>query len=179
MSQLRFFLWREWRVFLFPHYQNWLEDVLSWCRHLLDATQFFNGVLFTYDYDKNLMKAFCECQSLLSNTLHTSVGEISITPQDLSILGGLSCTGVFYDEVVQNTQLLDGTNKQGQPYLPYSCHYLFMAYHHLQNRLKRQGKVSIHDMERGNISWKIYSFCKIVSTNSFPPLFLTMFNSAS
>ena len=47
----------------------------------------------------------------MTNTLHTSVGEISITPWDLSILGGLSYTGVFYDEVVQNAQELDGTNK--------------------------------------------------------------------
>ena len=88
----------------------------------------------------------------MTNTLHTSVGEISITLWDLSILGGLSCTGVFYDEVLQNAQELDGTNNQGRPYLPYSCHYLFMAYHHLQNRLKRQGKVSICDTERGDIS---------------------------
>ena len=57
------------------------------------------------------MKAFYECWSSSTNTLYTLVGEISITPWDLSILGGLSYTGVFYDEVVQNAQELDGTNK--------------------------------------------------------------------
>ena len=37
--------------------------------------------------------------------------EISITPWDLSIFSELSCTSVFYDEVVLNVQLLDGTNE--------------------------------------------------------------------
>ena len=132
----------------FSLYWDWLEDALGRCRHLLDATHIYGAVfasLFTYDYDENLMKAFCECWSPSTNTLHTSVGEISITPWDLSILGGLPCTGAFYDEVVPNAQELDGTNDQGRPFLPYSCRFLFMAYHHLQNRLKRQGKVSVRD----------------------------------
>ena len=132
----------------FSLYWDWLEDVLGRCKHLLDVTHLYSVVfasLFTYDYDENLMKAFCECWSPLTNTLHTSVGEIFITPWDLSIHGGLPCTGVFYDEVVPNVQELDGINDQGQPYLLYSCCYLFMAYHHLQNRLKRQGKVSVRD----------------------------------
>uniref|UniRef100_A0A7N2RBY1 Aminotransferase-like plant mobile domain-containing protein n=2 Tax=Quercus lobata TaxID=97700 RepID=A0A7N2RBY1_QUELO len=105
----------------FSLYWDWLEDVLSRCKHLLD------------------------CWSSSTNTLHTSVGEISITPWDLFVLGGLPCTGAFYDEVVPNAQELDGINDQGRPYLPYSYRYLFLAYHHLQNRLKRQGKVSVHD----------------------------------
>nr|POF00329.1 hypothetical protein CFP56_33962 [Quercus suber] len=94
----------------FSLYWDWLEDALGRCKHLLDATHLYNAVfasLFTYDYNENLMKAFC----------------------------------VFHDEVVPNVQELDGTNDQGRPYLPCSCRYLFLAYHHLQNRLKRQGKV--------------------------------------
>ena len=87
--------------------------MLGRCKHLLDATDLYSAViasLFTYNYDENLMKAFCECWSPLTNTLHTLVGEISITPWDLSILGGLPCIGAFYDEVVPNAQELDGTN---------------------------------------------------------------------
>ena len=132
----------------FSLYWDWLEDVLNWCKHLLDVTHLYSAVfasLFTYDYDENLMKAFCECWSPSTNTLHTLVGEISITPWDLSILGGLPCTGAFYDEVVPNAQELDEINDQGQPYLPYNYRYLFLLYHHLQNRLKRQGKVSVRD----------------------------------
>ena len=117
-------------------------------KDLLDATYLYIVIfasMFTYDYDGNLMKAFCECWSSSTNTLHTSIGEISITPWDLSILGGLPCIGAFYDEVVPNAQELDGTNDQERSYLPYSCRYLFMAYHHLKNRLKIQGKVSVRD----------------------------------
>lgn len=40
---------------------------------------------------------------------------------------------------------MDGTNKQGWPYLPYSCRYVLMAYYHLQKWLKRQGKANIHN----------------------------------
>ena len=132
----------------FSLYWDWLEDVLSRCKHLLDVTHLYSAVfasLFTYDYDENLMKAFCECWSPSTNTLHTSVREISITPWDLFVLGGLPCTGAFYDEVVPNAQELDEINDQGQPYLPYNYRYLFLLYHHLQNRLKRQGKVSVRD----------------------------------
>ena len=124
----------------FSLYWDWLEDVLDQCKRLLDATHLYSAVfasLFTYDYNENLMNAFCGCWSPSTNTLHTSIGEISITPWDLSILGGLSYTGVFYDEVVPNAQELYGTNNQGQPYLLHSCCYLFMVYHHLQNWLKR------------------------------------------
>ena len=89
----------------FPLYWEWLEDVLGWCKRLLDATHLYSAVfasLFTYDYDENLMKASCECWSLATNTFHTLVGEISITLWDLSILGGLPCISVFYDKVVPN-----------------------------------------------------------------------------
>ena len=132
----------------FSLYWDWLEDVLGQCKHLLDVTHLYNAVfasLFTYDYDENLMKAFCECWSPSTNTFHTLIGEISITPWDLSFLGGLPCTSAFYDEIVPNAQELDGINDQERLYSPYSCRYLFLAYHHLQNRLKKQGKVSVRD----------------------------------
>ena len=93
-----------------PLYWEWLEDILGWCKCLLDVTHLYSVVfasLFTYNYDEKLMKAFCKCWSLATNTIHTSVWEISITPWDLSILGGIPCTSVFYDEVVPNVQELD------------------------------------------------------------------------
>ena len=89
----------------FSFYWDWLGDALGWCKHLLDVTHLYSVVfasLFTNDYDENLMKAFCEFWSPSTITLHTSVGEISIRPWDLSILCGLPCTGAFYDEVVPN-----------------------------------------------------------------------------
>ena len=100
----------------FSLYWDWLEDALGRCKHLLDVIHLYNTVftsLFTYDFVENLMKVFYECWSPSTNTLYTLVGEISITPWDLSILGGLPCIGAFYDKVVPNAQELDGTNDQG------------------------------------------------------------------
>ena len=48
----------------FSLYWDWLKDVLGRCKQLLDATHLYNAIfasLFTYDYDENPMKAFCEC----------------------------------------------------------------------------------------------------------------------
>lgn len=77
--------------------------MLCRCKELLRASLLYDAVfasLFTYGFDENLLKAFCECWSIMTNTLHILVGEISIIPWDLHILGGLPCAGSFYDEVV-------------------------------------------------------------------------------
>ena len=120
--------------------------MLCQCKEL-KASQLYDAVfasLFTYDFDENLLKAFCECWSPMTNTLHTSVGEISITPWDLHTLGGLPCAGSFYDEVVSCARELEGANEQGQPFLPASCHYLFKVYCHIQHLMKGQGRVSVN-----------------------------------
>ena len=80
----------------------------------------------------------------MTNTLHTSVGEISITPWDLHTLGRLPCARSFYDEVVPCAMELEGANEQGQPFLPLSCRYLIRAYRHLQHSMKGQGRVSVN-----------------------------------
>ena len=129
-------------------YWEWLEDVLSRCEPLLDKARLYDAVyasLFTYDRDDNIIKALYECWSQETNTFHTSIGEISITPWDLYFLGGLPCTGTLHYEVVSSVEELTGVDQQGQHFLPPSYHYLFLAYRHLQNRIKRQGKVSIND----------------------------------
>ena len=121
--------------------------MLCWCKELLRASQLYDVVfasLFTYDFDENLLKAFYECWSSMTNTLHTSVGEISITPWDLHTLGRLPCARSFYDEVVPCAMELEGANEQGQPFLPLSCRYLIRAYRHLQHSMKGQGRVSVN-----------------------------------
>ena len=48
----------------FSRYWDWLEDELGQCKHLPDATHLYSAIfasLFTYDYNENLMKAFCDC----------------------------------------------------------------------------------------------------------------------
>ena len=62
---------------------EWLEDVLSQCKPFLDNAHLYDVVyasLFIYDHDDNIIKTLCECWSQETNTFHTSVGEISITP---------------------------------------------------------------------------------------------------
>ena len=40
---------------------------------------------------------------------------------------------------------MEEVTEQGQYYFPYSCRYFFIAYRHLQNQMKRLGKVSINN----------------------------------
>ena len=63
------------------------------------------------------MKAFCECWSPTTNTLHTLVGEISSTTWDLHKLDGLPIKGLFYDEVVPTAKELEGVDDQGKKLL--------------------------------------------------------------
>jgi hypothetical protein len=73
------------------------------------------------------MQAFFEYWCSATNTLHTSVGEISITLWDLCRIGGLPLFGSFYDEVVPSAKEMSS--------LPSSCEYLFAAFHHLSLKL--------------------------------------------
>ena len=73
------------------------------------------------------MQAFFEYWCPAINTLHTSVGEISITLWDLCRIGGLPLFGFFYDEVVPSAKEMSS--------LPSSCEYLFAAFHHLSLEL--------------------------------------------
>ena len=66
--------------------------------------------LFTYNHDDNIIKALYECWSQETNTFHSSIGEISITPWDLYFLGGLPCTGTLYDKVVPCVEELKGVD---------------------------------------------------------------------
>ena len=55
-----------------PLYWEWLEDVLSQCKGLLNDVNHSEAVfapLFTYDYNEHLVKAFCECWSPMTNIL--------------------------------------------------------------------------------------------------------------
>ena len=55
-----------------PLYWEWLEDVLSQCKGLLNDVNHSEVVfapLFTYDYNEHLVKAFCECWSPMTNIL--------------------------------------------------------------------------------------------------------------
>lgn len=65
----------------------------------------------------NILQAFCEAWCPLTNTLLTSVGEISIPLWDLYAIGGLPITGSIYEKVMPNVAKLTGTcDKRGKDF---------------------------------------------------------------
>ncbi|KAH0730259.1 hypothetical protein KY289_001447 [Solanum tuberosum] len=129
-----------------PGYWEWVEDVLPRHKEILELIKVYDAVytsLFTYDYDDNVLHAFCELWRPSTNTLSTFIGEMSISLWDLQSIGGLPVQGHFYDEVVPSAKELTQTDTQKELLLPQSCRYLFSAFY----RLAKDGlqEVSIHD----------------------------------
>ncbi|KAK4389546.1 hypothetical protein Sango_2291600 [Sesamum angolense] len=117
-------------------YWEWTEDVLSRCGDRLRHLKIYDAVyasLFTYDHNSDIVKAFCEAWCPLTNTLHTSAGEMSISLWDLHELVGLPMTGCLYDEVVSSALELTGVDEKRERFIPRSCKYLLYAYHLLQS----------------------------------------------
>ncbi|KAL0444422.1 UNVERIFIED_CONTAM: hypothetical protein Slati_2164900 [Sesamum latifolium] len=105
------------------------------CGKKLRLINTYDGVyasLFTYDQNSDIIKAFCEAWYPLTNTLLTSVGELSISLWDLHDLAGLPITGCLYDEVVRSALELTSADEKGGRFIPRSSKYLLYAYHLLQ-----------------------------------------------
>ena len=83
--------------------------------------------LFTLDRNVHVTQAFFKYWCPATNTLHTSVGEVSSTLWDLHLIGQLSLYGSFYDEVVPSVKEMSS--------LALSCEYLFAVFHHLSLEL--------------------------------------------
>ncbi|KAL0294122.1 UNVERIFIED_CONTAM: hypothetical protein Sangu_3224300 [Sesamum angustifolium] len=94
-----------------------LADVeIDW-RHLKIYDVVY-ALLFTYDHNFDIVKAFCEAWCPLTNTLLTSVGEMSISLWDLHELVGLPMTGCLYDEVVPSALELTGVDEKRERFYP-------------------------------------------------------------
>ncbi|KAL3534884.1 hypothetical protein ACH5RR_003345 [Cinchona calisaya] len=76
------------------------------------------------------------------NIAHISQGEISLSLWDLSTLGGLPCSGLFYYEVVPTKRLFSTIDKQGKKVIHPGCQYLFVDFRHLCEGSKKTLKVS-------------------------------------
>ncbi|KAL3522971.1 hypothetical protein ACH5RR_015805 [Cinchona calisaya] len=84
------------------------------------------------------------------NTAHISQEEISLSLSDLSILGGLPFSGLFYDEVVPAKTLFSSVDKQRKKFIPPNCQYLFATFRHLCEGSKKTSKLgSIHFIMEG------------------------------
>ena len=92
-------------------YWEWAEDVLDLFEDCLKKLSLYDAVyasLFLYDHRSSVVKAFCDIWCPLTNTAHTSKGEISISLLDLTTLSGLPSFGEVLDEVVPTIdELLD------------------------------------------------------------------------
>ncbi|KAH0728790.1 hypothetical protein KY290_003616 [Solanum tuberosum] len=129
-----------------PGYWEWVEDVLPRHKEILELIKVYDVVytsLFTYDYDDNVLHAFCELWRPSTNTLSTFIREMSISLWDLQSIGGLPVQGHFYDEVVPSAKELTQTNTQKELLLPQSCRYLFLAFYILAKDDLQE--VSVHD----------------------------------
>ena len=90
------------------------------------------------------MRGFCKGWCPQTNTLHTSLGEMSISLWDLYRLGGLPIFGRLYDEAIPCCEELTGNGEEltgsdeTKRFIPKSCEHLFMAFHLLNS--KKEGE---------------------------------------
>ncbi|KAL2943450.1 Tropomyosin [Bienertia sinuspersici] len=114
-------------------YWEWTEDILFRFEEPLQLSSIYDAVyasLYSYAKDINVMRAFCESWCPTTNTLHTQLGELSISLWDLYKLGGLPISGEIYDETVPPYDYFLARDKDGDRVLPQACDFLFAAYHY-------------------------------------------------
>ena len=83
-----------------------------------------------------MIRAFCKRWCPITNTLHTSIGKVSISFWDLYRIAGLPIIGSFYDVMVPSTEEL--SNDATKSLLPPSCQNLFLAYHRICSETKEK-----------------------------------------
>ncbi|KAI3459818.1 hypothetical protein Pfo_016481 [Paulownia fortunei] len=128
-------------------------DIFSRCEHKLLPARIYDSIyasLFTYDHSFDIIKIFCEAWYPLTNTLLTSLGELSISLWDLHTLVGLPMTGSLYDEVIPSAKELTGVDEAESRFVPRSCKHLFHAYHLLRGGANgdQSSQVSIDEWVR-------------------------------
>ncbi|KAL2922485.1 Tropomyosin [Bienertia sinuspersici] len=126
-------------------YWEWTEDILFRFEEPLQLSSIYDAVyasLYSYAKDINIMRAFCESWCPTTNTLHTQLGELSISLWDLYKLGGLPISGEIYDETVPPYDYFLARDKDGDRVLPQACDFLFAAYHYLAKQPESKKGVS-------------------------------------
>nr|CAN62413.1 hypothetical protein VITISV_029286 [Vitis vinifera] len=86
-----------------------VEEVLGRHGPFLKGCKLYEAIfasLFSYDCHAFVIRAFCERWCPITNTLHTSIGEVSISLWELSRIAGLPIIGSFYDEMVPSAEEL-------------------------------------------------------------------------
>ena len=103
----------------------------------MQTLQSYLAFLFSYDCHASIIRAFCECWCPTTNTLHTSVGEVSIFLWDLYHIDKLHIIGFFYDEMVPTVERLSKSS-----FSP-SCQNLFLTYHWICSKTKMKSLVKM------------------------------------
>ncbi|KAL2930495.1 Serine/threonine-protein phosphatase 7 long form-like protein [Bienertia sinuspersici] len=101
-------------------YWEWTEDILFRFEEPLQLSSIYDAVyasLYSYAKDINIMRAFCESWCPTTNTLHTQLGELSISLWDLYKLGGLPISGEIYETIPPYDYFL-ARDKDGDRVLP-------------------------------------------------------------
>ncbi|MCD9639493.1 hypothetical protein HAX54_024064 [Datura stramonium] len=127
-------------------YWEWAEDTLGRSQEVLVAADIYDAVyslLFTYDQNSDILQAFCEAWCPKTNTVLSSIGELSISLWDLHTLGGFPIRGSFYEEVIPEATELTCVDAKDQRYIPRVCEYLFTTFHYLQESKTDSSRVSL------------------------------------
>ncbi|MCE3051346.1 hypothetical protein HAX54_049544, partial [Datura stramonium] len=118
-----------------PGYWEWDEDTLGRSQEVLVTADIYDAIyasFFTYNRNSDILQAFCEAWCPKTNTILTSLGELSISLWDLHTLGGLPIRGSFYEEVIPQATELTCVDAKDQRCIPQVCEYLFTTFHYLQ-----------------------------------------------
>ena len=114
-------------------YWEWIEEVLGRHGPFLKGCKVYKALfasLFSYDRHASVIKAFCERWCPTTNTLHTSIGEVSISLWDLYHIAGLPISGSFYDEMVPSRKsylMMQQSPHSHQVVKTYSLHIIEFA----------------------------------------------------
>ena len=85
-------------------YWEWVDEVLGRHEPFLKGFKLYEAIfasLFSYEHHAFVIRAYCECWCPTTNTLHTSIGEVSISLWDLYYIARLPIIRSFYDEMVR------------------------------------------------------------------------------
>ena len=130
--------------FFTEEYWEWVEEVLGRHGPFLKGCKLYKAIfasLFKYNHHASMIRAFYERWYPTTNTLHTSIGEVSISIWDLYHITGLPIIGSFYDEMVPSAEELSN-NATNSP-LPPSCRNLFIAHHRICSEMKGKSSVKL------------------------------------
>lgn len=81
----------------------WTKSLLNSFGSTLDRAGIFGATgvsYYPYHYCVNTWRAFLELWGPLTNTLHHGNGEMSVSLQDLKLIGGLPIVGIPYEEFI-------------------------------------------------------------------------------